>query len=220
MMKSEDEYLLMSGIQHFCFCRRQWALIHIEQCWDDNALTTEGILLHERVHDECSIERRGDIINERGLKVVSHQLRLVGQCDCVEFHKAEEGATLNGYEGAWQPVPIEYKRGSSKENPADRFQLCAEAIALEEMFSVYIPIAYLFYEKTRRREEVLLSEDLRKQVLAMAGEMQEYYIRGYTPKVAPKKHCKSCSLIDSCKPEIYDKDASSYIDRFIRGKNA
>ena len=128
-MASPDDYLLMSGIQHFSFCRRQWALIHLEQQWSENQRTAEGRLQHTRCHDVTLTEKRGDLLIARGMRVVSHRLKLTGDCDVVEFHKDPNGVSLQGRRGLWQPMPVEYKHGRSKVNDADRLQLCAQAMA-------------------------------------------------------------------------------------------
>ncbi len=134
-----DNYLPISSIQHFCFCRRQWALIHLEQQWAENLRTSEGRLLHERCHNETLHEKRGDLLTVRGLRVVSHRLRLSGVCDVVEFCASPEGVSLEEYPGLWHPLPVEYKHGSPKTGDADRLQLCAEAMALEECWSAIYP---------------------------------------------------------------------------------
>ena len=130
-MYSEEEYLMLSGIQHFAFCRRQWAMIHIEQQWAENYRTTAGELMHKKAHDEGSFEKRGDLLIVRGLRISSRELGLSGQCDVVEFHRDDEGVKLFGYEGKWTTVPVEYKHGAPKEDNADELQLCAQAICLE-----------------------------------------------------------------------------------------
>ncbi len=150
----EDEFLALSGIQHFAFCRRQWALIHLEQAWADNVLTAEGDLMHRRAHDEELRERRGDILVVRGLAVHSRALGLAGKCDVVEFHKDESGHPLAGEDGLWRPVPVEYKRGRSKASDADRLQLAAQALCLEEMLGCDVLEGFLFYGETRSRERV------------------------------------------------------------------
>ena len=109
----EDEYLALSGLQHFAFCRRQWALIHIEQQWAEDLRTVDGELLHRRAHDEMQTESRGDTLIARGLRVVSHRLQVQGVCDVVEFHRDPAGVALAGREGKWLPYPVEYKRGNS-----------------------------------------------------------------------------------------------------------
>lgn len=140
----EDEYLALSGIQHFAFCRRQWALIHIEQQWAENLRTVEGDLLHRRAHGENQTESRGDTLIVCGLRVVSHWLQVQGVCDVVEFHRDPAGVTLAGREGKWQPYPVEYKRGKPTPFDADELQLCAQAMCLEEMLLCSIPEGSLF----------------------------------------------------------------------------
>ena len=104
-MDAPDDYLLMSGIQHFAFCRRQWALIHLEQQWAENLRTTEGQLDHARCHDDTQTERRKDLLITRGMRVVSHRLRMSGNCDVVEFRASEAGIPLQNTPGLWQPYP-------------------------------------------------------------------------------------------------------------------
>lgn len=140
-----DDYLQMSGIQHFSFCRRQWALIHLEQQWAENLRTAEGRLEHERCHDESFTEKRSNLLVVRGMRVVSHRLRMSGSCDVVEFRADPGGVPLQGCSGTWLPMPVEYKHGHSKENDADRLQLCAQAMALEEMLVCEIPAGALYY---------------------------------------------------------------------------
>lgn len=111
MSYSEDEYLLLSGIQHFMFCRRQWALIHIEQQWAENYRTVDGELMHKNVHDRDFNETRGDVIITRSMAVSSTELDISGGCDVVKFHRSEQGVELFGREGKYNVIPIEYKRG-------------------------------------------------------------------------------------------------------------
>ena len=211
-MNDPDDYLLMSGIQHFCFCRRQWALIHLEQQWNENRRTAEGRLEHSRCHDASQTERRGRLLIVRGMKVVSHRLRLSGDCDVVEFRADPEGVLLQNTDGRWKPMPVEYKHGHSKETDADRLQLCAQAMALEEMLVCEIPEAALFYEETRRRELVPLTDELRQKTQAMADEMQQYFARGYTPKVRPGTFCNACSLKELCLPVLCRRaDPKAYL---------
>lgn len=205
-MYAEEDYLMLSGIQHFAFCRRQWALIHVEQQWAENYQTTSGELMHKKAHDEASFEKRGDLLLVRGLRIASRELGLSGQCDVVEFHKDPEGISLFGYEEKWHPVPVEYKHGLPKENNADELQLCAQAICLEEMFQTRISEGYLFYGENRRRTHVSFTDELRQTVRKTSEEMHELFHRGYTPKVRYSKHCKACSLLDLCMPKIQNKE--------------
>lgn len=217
MEYNEDEYLQLSGLQHFAFCRRQWALIHIEQQWQENLRTVEGHILHERAHDETLIERSRDKITMRGLRIASSRLGVSGACDVVEFLRSGSGARLAGEDGFWQPYPVEYKRGSSKVSDADRLQLCAQAMCLEEMLGCPIHEGALYYGETRRREHVFLAEALRAQVMKMVSEMHELYRRGYTPKVKPGKHCNACSLKEMCVPALCrGSSARAYIRQHVR----
>ncbi|MBR5094361.1 MAG: CRISPR-associated protein Cas4 [Oscillospiraceae bacterium] len=208
----EDDFLQLSGLQHFAFCRRQWALIHLEQQWRDNARTVEGDILHERAHDERAVERRGDTIVMRGLRIASAELGISGACDVVEFHRDRDGAKLSGEEGSWRPYPVEYKRGVTKIGDEDRLQLCAQAMCLEEMLGCSVPEGALYYGETRRRERVPLGPELREQVRRMLEEMHDYHRRGHTPKVKPGKHCNACSLKEICLPALCrDLSATAYI---------
>lgn len=211
-----DDYLMMSGLQHFCFCRRQWALIHLEQQWSENLRTTEGHLLHQRCHDESLREKRGGLLIVRGMRVVSHRLRLSGSCDVVEFRAAPHGVPLQGQAGLWLPMPVEYKHGSPKQSDADRLQLCAQAMALEEMLVCEIPQAALFYAEPHRRELVELTPELRQKTADAAREMNDYFARGYTPKVKPGKHCNACSLKALCLPALYRRaDPEDYVRTYL-----
>ncbi|MDW8215735.1 MAG: CRISPR-associated protein Cas4 [Roseiflexaceae bacterium] len=212
-----DELLPLSGIQHFLFCRRQWALIHVEMQWQDNLLTVEGKQLHERVDDPFFVETRRDIIISRSVPVASYTLGLSGICDVVEFTRAAEGVRLPGRDGFYLPAPVEYKRGSPKREPVDEAQLCAQAMCLEEMLSIAIPRGYLYYGKTRHREPVELTDELRRLVRDAAAEMHAYMARGYTPRVKTSKACRSCSLADVCLPGMQASAASAaaYIQRQI-----
>ena len=199
---SEDEYLQLSGIQHFVFCRRQWALIHIEHQWDDNLRTVEGELMHGRARGEGFLERRGNRLTVRGMRVFSAELGVSGMCDVVEFIRSEDGVALFGWSGKWMPYPVEYKRGQPKTHDADRLQLCCQAMCLEEMLSVRIMAGALFYGETRRREQVEFSQGMRDAVCSALEEMHGYYRRGYTPKVKTGAFCRACSLRGICLPKL------------------
>ncbi len=214
MWEEDDDYLMLSGLQHFSFCRRQWALIHIEQQWKENEHTIDGMLFHKVAHDSKAIEKRGDIIITRGLRIKSEQYRVTGICDVVEFHKSENGITLHDYEGLWQPYPIEYKKGKPKTNLADELQLCGQAICLEEMLLCDIDSGSLFYGETRRRVKVEFTKELRDKVKDMLQEMQDLWKKGYTPKVKPHKGCNACSLKDICMPKLRkNPSVKSYIEK-------
>lgn len=217
-MYAEEDYLMLSGIQHFAFCRRQWAIIHIEQQWAENYRTTAGELMHKKAHDAGSFEKRGDLMIVRGLRVSSRELGVSGQCDVVEFHRDESGIDLFGYDGKWRPVPVEYKRGVPKEDNEDELQLCAQAVCLEEMLQTDIAEGYLYYGENRRRSHVEFSGVLREELKRVVKEMHELFQRGYTPKVKPSKKCKACSLEELCVPKLQKiTSVREYIQQEIKG---
>lgn len=216
----EDDWLALSGVQHYEFCKRQWALIHIEQLWTDNARTVAGDLEHKRAHDYSASEKRGDTLILRDLRVFSKMLGVVGDCDIVEFQASEDGVQLHGRKGKWLPYPVEYKYGTSKTNNADRLQLCGQAMCLEEMLSCHIDEGALFYQRTKRRERVEFSEELRAQVVNAFADMHELFQRGYTPTVKNQRGCSNCSLKDLCLPELMKaktQSARAYIDSIVAG---
>lgn len=210
----EEQWLLLSGLQHFRFCRRQWALIHIEQQWAENERTVDGTLMHQRAHDRDRKEVRGGAVITRGMSVFSARLGISGACDVVEFHPDPEGVPLSGRAGRWRPFPVEYKRGAPKPHDADELQLCAQAMCLEEMLCCPVPEGALFYGEPRRRTPVAFTEALRQQVRAGTEEMHQLYRRGHTPKAKPGKGCSACSLKDLCLPRLARREpVAGYLDR-------
>ncbi|MDD2402099.1 MAG: CRISPR-associated protein Cas4 [Clostridia bacterium] len=216
---SEDDLLALSGIQHFAFCQRQWALIHIEKQWDENLLTIEGKQLHECVDNPDFFEARGGILTARSVPLSSYVLGFYGVSDVVEFYAVmENGITLNGRKGKWQSVPVEYKRGKPKKDIIDVVQLCAQALCLEEMLSTNVNYGYLFYGETKHRTKVLLDEELRNKVVEYSKQMHDLFEKQYTPKAATdNKKCKSCSLADVCLPKLGKKQASvsNYVKKYL-----
>lgn len=217
-MYTGDQLLALSGVQHFAYCPRQWALIHVEQAWADNVYTVDGNRQHERCHDECIREHRGGLIVVRGLRVVSYELGLSGICDVVEFRQNDSGVELSEESGKWMPTPVEYKRGSSKPGNEDRLQVCAQAVALEEMMCCSIDRGILFYGSKKRREEVEFTSQLRSQLFEVANEMHSLFRRGVTPKAKRRSGCRACSLLGFCMPELESTpSASDYITEMLRG---
>lgn len=211
-MYSDEEFLALSGIQHFAFCRRQWALIHMEERWQENYLTASGQVVHQRAHDDAMRERRGSLLVVRGLFVQSCELGLSGICDVVEFREDPRGVPLAGEKGAWKPIPVEYKRGKSKSDDCDRLQVCAQAMCLEEMLGCDIGSGFLFYKQTQSREPVLFTDDLRKAARSAADEMHQLFRRGHVPRVRKTKRCAACSLAEECLPSLQQRSAREYIE--------
>ncbi|GAA0302906.1 CRISPR-associated exonuclease Cas4 [Gracilibacillus halotolerans] len=213
----EDNYLMLSGLQHFQFCRRQWALIHIEQQWEENVRTIEGQLLHEIADQPFIREKRGERLIVRALPVQSSTLKLSGICDVVEFVKDNEGVEIAGMNGAYKAYPVEYKRGKPKKGDEDVLQLVAQAICLEEMLLCSVDKGYIFYNEIKRRVEIKITEHLRSKVVQMAAEMHHYFRKKHTPKVKTGPHCKSCSLQNICLPNLMTKrSVESYLERKLK----
>jgi CRISPR-associated exonuclease Cas4 len=215
MYYEDDDCLPLSGIQHFAFCPRQFALIYVERLWEDNVLTTEGKAMHDRADDPFAFEARGTVLVTRSVPLISRKLGLYGVADVVEFRKCTEGGVvLDGRDGRWQPCPVEYKRGRAKPDDRDMVQVCAQAICLEEMLGVAVEEGALFYGKTRRRQVVRIGPELRSRVAGLALDMHRTYDMGLTPAPVKTKACRSCSLKDLCLPSVSSRKAiGSYIRR-------
>ncbi|MBR1931477.1 MAG: CRISPR-associated protein Cas4 [Lachnospiraceae bacterium] len=199
----EEDYLMISSIQHFEFCRRQWALIHIEQLWEENLRTVEGEIMHKHAHDSDFTESRNGVIITRGMPVYSRRLGVSGVCDVVEFVRDDvNGCEIYQREGKYQVVPVEYKRGEPKEGLEDVMQVVLQAICLEEMLCCRIETGYLYYGMPRRRMAVVITEELRLRAEQKLQEMHDYYDRRYTPKAKISKKCNACSLKELCLPKL------------------
>lgn len=227
MTYSDDDILMLSGIQHFAFCKRQWALIHIEQLWAENVRTVEGQFLHKRADDPFANETRKGIRTVRAMPLISYTLGLRGIADVVEFSKAEYESQFttrfDKYQGLWRVSPIEYKRGKPKKDDRDAVQLCAQAICLEEMMKVKIEFGELFYAQTQRRQRIEIDEKLRGRVYYLAEKMHEMFRDGKTPPAEVGKHCSICSLVDLCNPRLTKKyrSVSNYIkSAFLESEEA
>ncbi len=208
-----EEYLPLSALQHYAYCPRQFALIHVDQQWAENRFTAEGQVLHRRANSG-EAETRNDLHVARSVRLVSDRLRFCGVADVVEFHRAEEaGCELPDRSGRWQPYPVEYKRGHSKADDWDRVQLCAQAMALEEMLGVAVHEGAIFYGKPRRRERVSIGETLRETTIRMADEVHALYASGYLPAPEPGPKCDHCSLRGICLPDR--KSVSDYLKRMF-----
>ncbi|MCB8879377.1 CRISPR-associated protein Cas4 [Acidisoma cellulosilytica] len=193
-MTSDADLIALSALQHYLFCPRQCALIHIEQLWAENAVTAEGRVAHERVHATVSEIRRG-VRTVTGMPLRSDRLGVTGVADVVELHATAAGG--------WRPYPVEHKRGRPKAHRADEVQLCAQAFALEEMFAVEIAEGALFYGEPRRRTVVAFDAALRDLTRSVAADTSALLAGGRTPRMGyEKKRCDACSLIDICRPRV------------------
>jgi CRISPR-associated exonuclease Cas4 len=199
-MYTASDLVPISALQHFVFCPRQCALIHIEQTWVENRLTAQGRLLHDRVHQADS-ENRPGVRTVRGLALRSYRLGLIGQADVVEFHRGDDGIPFSDADGLWRPFPVEYKRGKPKADDCDAVQLCAQAMCLEEMLGTDIRRGAFFYGRPRRRQEIEFTEPLRRRTEDIAGQVHRLIQQGVTPTVPYTTKCKNCSLYERCLPK-------------------
>lgn len=204
-MYSEDDLIQLSSLQHFMYCERQCALIHIEQIWSENVFTAEGRIMHDKA-DSNKFESRGNVRIDYSVPLRSLRLGLIGKADVVEFHKQGD---------KWIPFPVEYKRGKPKIDDCDKVQLCAQAICLEEMLNVEIPEGALFYGQTHHRHDVLFDKALRMETEDAAKKVHELIEAGITPKAEYSKKCKQCSLYEICLPKVSRK-ASNYLMNAMR----
>lgn len=204
MSSDSDDYLMISALRHYACCPRQFALIHIEQVWDENRFTAEGRLLHERV-DSGVMEQRGDVRYERGVLLESRRYRLKGKMDLLEIRQDD------------QYFPVEYKRGEPKVQDWDRIQLCVQALCLEEMRSITVTEGAIWYWKVRRRENVTFDNKLREETCRVIEAAHQLQVSAITPApIKDKKRCRACSLLDLCEPALFRKDVTrEYIDQIF-----
>lgn len=182
----------LSALQHWAYCPRQCALIHVEQVFEENIFTQRGQALHKRV-DDPGFELRDGLRIERALPLFCDRLGLVGKADVVEF--LPDGT----------PYPVEYKHGSRHKRAdiaaCDDLQLAAQALCLEEMFGKPVPEGALYYASSRRRRLVSIKADLRVAVEHVVAEVRRLFIADCLPPPLNDDHCRACSLRDLCQPE-------------------
>ncbi len=209
---SSDESIPISALQHYLYCPRQCALIHLEHVWVENVYTVEGRQMHDKAHLGI-VEHRGDCRIATGLLLRSEALGLTGQADVVEFFRQD---------GCWQPYPVEYKLGRPKSMDADCVQLCAQALCLEEMLGKRIPEGALFYGKTRRRVIVIFDSELRERTVITVDAVRTLLQQRKTPPPPSKEQikilCSACSLRDDCMPMVSRSSATRYLQAILEGR--
>ena len=194
-----EDYLAISALQHYAYCPRQFALIHVEQAWAENRFTAEGRILHERV-DSGETEQRGALRYERGVQLVSEHYQVKGKMDLLEIECADQPRYF----------PVEYKRGKPKVDDWDRIQLCAQALCIEEMKSTQVSEGAIWYWEVRRRESVILDDALRETTIAAIESARKILTLGLTPPPTDKKQrCRACSLSELCQPGAFRQDWSA-----------
>lgn len=197
-MFTEDTFIQLSALQHYVFCPRQCALIHVEGVWDENVYTVRGSILHEKV-DTDTYETRGTLKTVRGLRIHSFRLGIAGRADVVEFYKSKDGS------GAPEVLPVEFKSGQPKQNISDEVQLCAQAMCLEEMLNTSVRRGAFFYGKIRRRVQVEINDPLRKQTEEIIARVHDMVSRSLVPQAKYMEKCRSCSLLDICQPKAMNQ---------------
>lgn len=190
-MMEDDDLIPISALQHYLYCPRQCALIHLEQQWAENRQTAEGLLLHQQA-DRPQVERRHGVRTVTAMPLVSPDLGITGRADVVEFHLSEIGE---------HAFPVEYKRGRPKAHRADEVQLCAQALCLETMLGTPVETGALFYGQMRRRQEVAFDTVLRELTRQTIVDTRRMLASGRTPSATyDPRRCDRCSLIDVCHP--------------------
>jgi CRISPR-associated exonuclease Cas4 len=197
-MFAEDDFIQLSALQHYVFCPRQCALIHVEGLWHENVYTVKGEILHEKV-DTDTYETRGTLRTVRGLRIHSLRLGLAGRADVVEFRQAKDGSK------AEEVMPVEFKVGQPKEDVSDKVQLCAQALCLEEMLNTTIARGAFFYGRIRRRVQVEIDAELRKQTEDIIAAVHDLVSRKHVPTARYMEKCKRCSLEDICQPKAMNE---------------
>lgn len=201
-MYADDDLLMLSGIQHYAFCPRQWALAYVDSLWEDNHLTIEGDWLHHKVDNPYAMEYDSGTVILRSVCVKSYNLGFFGIADLLELSPLEDEKKkafyVSRYPGRWQVLPIEYKHGRAKRNDIDEVQLCTQAMCLEEMYDIEIPRGAFFYGETRRRVSVVFNDTLRNRVKELSNIMHKLFSNGNIPEAKVEKKCRSCSLQNIC----------------------
>lgn len=193
-----DDFIAISALQHYAYCPRQFALIHVEQVWAENRFTAEGRILHQRV-DSNEAEQRGKLRYERSVSLISQQHGLKGKMDLLEIEAGDPARYF----------PVEYKRGKPKIEVWDRVQLCAQAFCIEEMRMTTVTEGAIWYWEVRRREPVLFDQYLRDQTTEIIEDARTLFNSGATPKPLVKKiRCRACSLNELCQPDAFRADKS------------
>ena len=207
----EEDLLPLSGIQHFAYCPRQWALIHVENQWLENASTAQGRIVHQRVDNPYFTESRGLLKTVRSVPLISWQLGLYGVADLLEIFRHEDEQIITY-------TLVEYKRGKPKPDDRDEVQLCAQAMCLEEMRNTFIKRGDIYYDMIKNRHRVEFTTTLRNRVRELSQAMHDYYEKGLTPQAVKSKKCINCSMVNICLPKLgkVGSKAGTYINGLIR----
>lgn len=203
-MYTEDDFIMISALQHYVYCPRQCGLIHVDDVWSENLFTTRGNILHEKV-DTDTYETRGTKKTVRGLRIHSYRLGITGRCDVVEFRTSPNGDEV---------LPVEFKSGEPKDDISDKVQLCAQVFCLEEMLNTKITTGAFFYGKIRRRDVVEIDNNLRMQTENIIGSVREIVSKKIVPPAEYSAKCRNCSIQNICQPKAMNKRK---LQQYIKG---
>ena len=209
-MYTEDDLIPISALQHAFFCERQYALIHLEQEWEENRFTAEGRVLHERVDAEHHESRRL-FKQEYGMAVRSLQYGLIGKCDLVELWYKKDGSIE-------RVSPVEFKRGRKKVDDTDKVQLCAQVLCLEEIFGIAIESGQFYYLQEHRRTNEAIDVLIREKTAELIERIMKIHETGETTAANyEKRKCDNCSMMDWCMPKSAGTGYKK-VDRFIKAQ--
>ena len=203
-MYTEDDFIMISALQHYVYCPRQCGLIHVDDVWHENVFTVRGNILHEKV-DTDTYETRGSVKTVRGLRIHSFKYGVVGRCDVVEFKQTNSGEEI---------IPVEFKAGEPKEDSCDKVQLCAQVFCLEEMMATNIPQGAFFYGKIRRRNIIEIDDALRKETESIISAVREIVSTKKIPTADYSTKCRNCSIQDICQPKAMNKRK---LEQYMKG---
>jgi CRISPR-associated protein Cas4 len=218
-MYSEDEFLTLSSLRHFCYCKHLWGLTQLENYWSDNYHTTNGHLAHQKTDNPFIEDKRRDILIVRSLHTSSKRLGLQGVLDTVEFIKNDNGISLAKHSGKWIPHVVEYKESKTDQGIEDAMQTVAQVICLEETFHCTINYCYIYYRKTNQKIKIIIDNNLRTQVQQFSDTMHSYYDNHTIERPHYSKKCKGCALIDICNPK-WPHNVSQYITKQLTETNS
>lgn len=215
----DDDFLPISALQHMAFCERQCGLIHLEREWKENDRTAEGRVLHESVDEGYRAYRRG-LKQFSGLYIRSEQFGIAGRLDVLELHQQDTASPpfeIRGFTGSWALHPVEFKRGKPKKHDADRVQLCAQVLCLEEMTGQAVQEGSFFYGQLRRRDLVSIDVSLRERTRQVINRLRLMLENRVLPSPVWKRHCRSCSLMVTCQPQSTSGTATAEYRKALLG---
>lgn len=193
--------LPISLLSQYMYCSRRAGLLLLEQSWEDNEYTAAGMVSHQRTHD-ARIEKRGELVKLYGFAVQSERLNISGVCDCVEASAENNGAEIPELPGRYLLYPLEYKHGVVRDETEYNVQLCAQAMCLEEMFGIGIPLGAIFYIDAHRRSEVALDGALREKVEDSVSALRFMLATLKVPPAKKTAKCRKCSIANPCMPDV------------------